>query len=117
MVRAYGWAEVGGATGTIVGAPSTEVTPDLQASYPNAAITVYLTGTATLASLFADNAGTVQGNPFLADNNGYWFFYAANGRYDVQISSPQLPVPQTLGDIVLFDQNDPDITGAIISHP
>jgi hypothetical protein len=75
----------------------------VQASYPFATVTVFLTGTTTLAILFADNQGTPLANPFTADTNGHWFFYAANGRYDVMFSGGTLPAAWTMGDVLLYD--------------
>src|SRR6476660_3063155 len=53
-------------------------------SFPSCTVTVFITGTITPATLFADNLGTPRSNPFTADSTGHWFFYADNGRYDVQ---------------------------------
>jgi hypothetical protein len=75
----------------------------VEGSFPGATITVFLTGTSTLASLFSDNLGTAKANPFTADSNGHGFFYAANGRVDVQFSGLGITIPFTWGDILLFD--------------
>jgi trimeric autotransporter adhesin len=70
-------------------------------SVPNSIITVYNNGTMTLSTIYSDNLSTPKSNPFLADVNGYWFFYAANGRYDVNINTGT--VTYTLGDVDLND--------------
>lgn len=74
---------------------------------PAATVTVYEAGTLNLATLFADNLAipTPRANPFTADADGYTFFYAANGRYDVKFSgvAAGIPIPYTLGDIYLLD--------------
>jgi hypothetical protein len=68
-------------------------------------ITVYQTGTLTLASIFSDNLNTPLSNPFTSDVNGLWFFYAPNGRYDVQMSggSPTISPSYTLSDFLFND--------------
>lgn len=83
-----------------VGTLSTNV---VEGSFPSATVTVFLSGTNTLASLFQDNIGTVKANPFTADSTGHAFFYAANGRYDVQLSGTGIATPFTFADILLFD--------------
>ena len=77
----------------------------VQESAPFALITVYLTGTTQLASLYANNfvPPTPLSNPFTANDNGYWFFYAPDGRYDVMIEAPDWT--WTMGDIKLSDSN------------
>jgi len=100
MQRVEGFVQQGGqqiSTSGLQGAP------DVQASYPLATVTVYLTGTTTLASIYSDNGVTPLANPFTASAVGFWFFYAANGRYDVKFSGGGLPAPWTLGDILLQD--------------
>lgn len=99
--RAQGWCELGGNKVTTGGVTSTT---QVQASYPRCTVTVYLTGTLTLATIYSNSGMTPLANPFTADQFGLWFFYAANGNYDVQISGggpPSLPTPYTFGDIPL----------------
>lgn len=71
----------------------------------SATITVYQTGTLTPATIYADNLATPLSNPFTSDANGLWMFYAANGRYDVQMSSgsPTISPAYTLSDFLLSD--------------
>jgi hypothetical protein len=77
------------------------------APVPNAGVAVYNQGTLNLSTIFSDTIGTVKPNPFTSDANGYWFFYAANGRYDVTMATvtgafiPGAPTNYTLGDIEL----------------
>jgi hypothetical protein len=48
----------------------------------------------TLATLATSNATTSGGtNPFLTDINGNFFFYAAPGRYTIQIYGPAIATP------------------------
>src|SRR5215469_1632836 len=106
MQRVFGFAEQGDTIVMTMGHQSTNV---VQGSYPYATITVYLAGTTSLATLYSDNhtTPTPLANPFTADENGYWFFYAANGRYDVRISGVDIACPWTLGDVML---DDPSVT-------
>lgn len=78
-------------------------TPKVQGSYPQCQVAVFLTGTTTPATLFSDTGGTPLANPFTAKTDGSFFFYAANGRYDVTISGGGLPAPFTFGDVLLSD--------------
>jgi len=56
---------------------------------PGAIIKVTLTDTAAVATIFSDRNGTTaKPNPFTVDPDGRYFFYAADGRYDVKIVYP-----------------------------
>src|SRR5208282_4875175 len=100
MVRIYGWAEQGNQEVKILGYESSASSP-IQASYPGCTVTVYLTGTLTPASIYSDDMGTPLANPFtlIPFNNGYWYFYVADGRYDVNFSGSGIVSPFTLSDI------------------
>lgn len=88
MERVFGWARV-----LADAAPA-----------PGATVTVYNAGTVVLASIFADNIATPKANPFTADAaTAYWFFYAANGRYDIKFSGGGIAAPYTLSDVLLLD--------------
>lgn len=39
-----------------------------------------------LATIYADNAGTPKDNPITTDANGYFEFYAADGRYNITVN-------------------------------
>lgn len=97
--RASGWCERGGQSVQVTNG-LTSITK-VQASYPQCTVTVYLTGTVTLATLYSDNSGTSKANPFTSSTTGYWFFYANDSRYDVVLSGGGLASPLTLGDISL----------------
>lgn len=71
---------------------------------PAATVTVRTKGTDVLASLYAANDPTQnKANPFVAGSDGYAFFYAANGRYDIQFSGGGITTPWSYGDITLYD--------------
>lgn len=78
---------------------SAQVQHTLVESYPSSTVTVYLTGTLTLASIFSDEAGTPKSNPFAANSDASWFFYVAAGRYDIKFSGTGILVPFTISDV------------------
>ncbi len=98
--RYNGYCQQGGKSVVTAGVSGT---PKVQGSYPQCQISVFLTGTLTLATLFSDNAATPKANPFTANTDGSFYWYAANGRYDVRMSGGGLPAPVTLGDVLLAD--------------
>lgn len=75
--------------------------------YTSATVTVYRTGTTTLATIYSDATGTPLANPFTADSTGFWFFFAANGIYDVKFSGGGLPAPVTRSGLSLVGGNLP----------
>jgi hypothetical protein len=76
-------------------------------SYPNSTITVYLTGTTTLATIYSDNVGTVKANPFTTNSDASFSFYIDNVRYDMKFSGTGIATPFTLTDLVAFDPVNP----------
>lgn len=104
MQRISGWVEQGDNKVTTGGLQSTTL---VQESIPGATVTVYLAGTTNLATIFLDNntIPTPLANPFVANNNGTWFFYVTNGRYDIVFSGGGLAAPFTLSDVQAFDYN------------
>lgn len=95
-----GFVELGGQQIVTSGVSSTT---RAQKSYPGATVTVYAQGTVTLSTIFSDSTGTAKANPFTADANGYWFFYAGNGRYDVKFSGTGITTPFTIADYKIGD--------------
>lgn len=74
--------------------------------FPGATVSVFNQGTVVLASIFGDNGITPKSNPFVSDSTtGLAFFYAANGRYDIQLSGTGFST-FTLADIELIDSTD-----------
>lgn len=55
----------------------------MQRSYPSCTVAVYLAGGTTPATIFSTFGGVTLANPFTASPNGYWFFWADEGQYDV----------------------------------
>ena len=83
--RLDGWVEKGGQSVLAGGISSTST---VQLSYPSTTVTIYNAGTLVPATIFSDAASTAKANPFTADANGYWFFWAAPGDYDITFGSP-----------------------------
>ena len=104
--RVSGWCEQGGNKTTTGGLTSTE---SVQQSFPSCTVTIYDVGTLDLASIFADDSGTVKSNPFTASATGFWFWYANDARYDVRLSGGGIVTPFTIGDILLDDTKN-DVT-------
>jgi hypothetical protein len=98
--KLQGWCQEGNKTVTTSGVVSTTL---VQRSYPSCTVTVYNSGTLTLSTIYSDNVGTPKANPFTASAGGIWFFYAANGRFDVAFSGGGITTPFTLGDFLLAD--------------
>jgi hypothetical protein len=103
-----GWCESGAQYVTINGLLSTT---QVQASFPSCLVTVYVHG-GGLATIYSSATFAPLANPFTSSTNGQWQFYAANGRYDIQLSGGGLATPITYSDVVLVD-NTYDINNLI----
>lgn len=94
LSKFQGYVEHGGnsvTTGNLVS------TTKVQKSFPLSTVTVYLTGTTTLASISSDSGGTPKANPFTADSTGFWFFYGADGTvFDIKFSGTGVSSPWTI---------------------
>lgn len=101
-----GFCNLGGAQASTSGLKSTNYQ---QGIIPSCTVTVYLTGTTTKATIYADGSNTPLSNPFTAAAvgsvaPGQWVFWAAvNQGYDVVMSggiAPNTyPQPVTLTDV------------------
>jgi len=56
-------------------------------------------------TIYSDNGATPRANPLTTDANGYFEFYAADGRYTIQISGASITT-RTITDILLEDPAD-----------
>jgi len=56
-------------------------------------------------TIYSDNGSTPRTNPITTDANGYFEFYAADGRYTLQISGTGIS-PRTIADVLLEDPQD-----------
>ena len=90
-----GYCDLGGRQATIAGLNSSNY---LQGVIPHCLVSVYLTGSQTLATIYKDGSNTPLTNPFKATTisstqTGHWLFYAAQGQgYDVQLSGGDPPL-------------------------
>ena len=76
-----------------------------------ALITVFVFGTSTPAPLFSNAAGTAPiANPVVSDANGFYEFYAANGRYSLSTSATNR-FTRIVTDILIHDPGN--ATGAV----
>jgi len=74
----------------------------VMASYPGCQVAVFLTGTTNPAVIFSDIIGTPLANPFTANTDGSYLFFASAGTaYDITLSGAGLPAPVTLTDVSL----------------
>jgi hypothetical protein len=74
-------------------------------------VTVNKAGTASAASLWADDGGTTKANPFTNDVDGTLEFYAKNGRYDLVFTKAGITFTDAnSSDIVLWDPRDDSST-------
>jgi len=66
-------------------------------------VTVYLTGTTNLATLYSDNGVTPTTNPVNSDADGFYYFYVADGVYDLAFSGPGLADWAKYGEEIFSD--------------
>jgi len=83
----------------------------VQRSYPRCTVLILVHG-GGVATIYADNNGTPLANPFQANLDGSFVWYANDGRYDEQISNANIAAPFTFLDILLCD---PFAAGAVCS--
>lgn len=78
----------------------------VQASYPSCTVTVRNAGTSTISTIFSTAGGGALGNPFTANVDGSFLFFAASSPcYDVTISGGTppnaMPAPFTFSNVCL----------------
>lgn len=74
-----------------------QVNYNLYETYPACTVTIYLTGTTTLATIYSDSGGTAKSNPFTSDSHaGFSFFIISGTIIDVKLSGTGITVPFTL---------------------
>lgn len=67
-----------------------------------ALVSIYATGTSTLATLYSDEGVTTKTNPVTADSYGRFNFYVADGDYDITASGSSITT-YTLTDVSIVD--------------
>lgn len=82
-----------------------------------ASVLVTIHGSGVAAALFSDNGVTPKANPLTTDGLGKFWFYAADGRYDLTITSPNQIQAQVL-DVLLEDplEGSPAVFGDITAN-
>lgn len=71
----------------------------LMETYPACTVSVYLAGTATLATLYSDEGITLKSNPFTSNSlDASFSFYVVPGRYDLTFSGTGITSPFTIAD-------------------
>jgi hypothetical protein len=84
-----GYCNLGATQANTSGLKSTNY---LQGVIPDCTVKVYLTGTTTLATIYSDSLSTPLTNPFTANADASWLFYAATGQsYDIVLSGGTSP--------------------------
>lgn len=77
---------------------------NIQDQYGNAlpavTITVRTNPGGALATIFSDNGVSAKSNPFINDTDGEFFFYAPDGRYDIELTGG---AAETITDILFLD--------------
>lgn len=71
----------------------------------NATVTVREYPSGDTATIYSANHGATKSNPFTTDANGGGAFYAANGRYTIEIEGGGIAA-QVHQDVVVFDVED-----------
>lgn len=98
---------------------SVQSTTSVQQSYPQATLTVYITGalTPTLATIYSDNNSTPLANPTTCSTTGYFSFYAFNNTLDLAFSGVGVPSPFTWGAVQGIDPLYPlPVTGTQLQY-
>lgn len=93
----------------------------LQGVIPRCTVTVYQTGTVTLATIYSNSTGTPLGNGFTATTAGQWLFFAGKGCYDIVLSggfSPNAyPSPVTLTGVCTAGAGSGTVSSVGLSAP
>src|SRR5215475_3251353 len=80
-----GWRDWCWSGNEIVKTSGLNSTTKVQASQASCTVTIYVHG-GGLATIYADNNNTPLANPFTAQTNGQFIWYANDGRYDQTIT-------------------------------
>ena len=111
MERVSGWVEEGGISVVITGTQGSG-TQRFQQSFRGATVTVYESGTTTLATIYSDNSvpPTSLANPFTADaTTGRWSFLTLDGVYDIQFSGGGITAPFSITAMHIGNPSGTDV--------
>lgn len=67
-----------------------------------ASVTVTDAATGALSTIYSNNSLGIKANPITCDSNGYFEFYAANGRYNIDVTGAGLQT-RHVTDVLLED--------------
>ena len=82
--------------GGVITVSGLSASPDAMLAYPGCTVTVYISGTLSLATIYSNSTGTPLSNPFTANANGYFVFYTTTGPYDINMSNAGIGTPFTV---------------------
>lgn len=77
-------------------------------------VSVYQLRGLTTTTIYSDNVSTVTANPLTTDQSGRYSFYAPDGHYTLEISSPSLQTTQVF-DVLLQDTSAVQAYGTSIN--
>lgn len=89
--NAQGWCEDGAQNVITSGLTSSST---VQGSFPQCTVTISIHG-GGLATIYSNDSGTPLANPFTANTNGQWQFFALTGAYDIALSGAGFPTTIT----------------------
>jgi hypothetical protein len=100
--NAQGFCEAGAESVVTSGLQSTT---QVQASFPACTVTVNVHGGGA-ATIYSNDSGTPLSNPFTAQLNGQWQFFAATGSYDITLTClfPSCTAPTPSPFPILFSE-------------
>ncbi len=79
-----------------------------------ASVYVYAAGTTTPSTLYSDDGVTSAANPLTTDSRGMFYFYAADGLYDLLVTGEGF-TDYTVEDVQLFDSADGVLAGDVLA--
>lgn len=89
----------------------------LMETFPGCTVTVYLSGTVTLAPIFSTNQGTIKANPFTANSiDASYIFFVNEGKYDIKFSGLGITSPFTIQIGALDVISGKSVSGALTPY-
>lgn len=78
------------------------------AAIPDLRVTVKTYPAGATATIYSDDGITEKANPLTTDDNGEFWFYAADGDYTLTVSGGSI-TSRTIGPVTLLDPDDDDL--------